>query len=217
MSAVRVFLVAVLSVLLFAGRSWASPENPTTAELIDGVKSAYAGVTSVRADFTQVVHNAATGVDDRKKGKISLERPRKLRVDVGSPLESQVISDGTTLWVYSVPNKSVLQTSEVGQGNEMGQLLDNLAHLDEVFVVTVVEDKPPKPTHTVRLVPRKSGNVKSLELTLTRQKFVLQSLVLVDSLDNVTTMNFQNLKFNVDVPDSEFSFTVPSGVQVIKN
>jgi outer membrane lipoprotein carrier protein len=218
LAALRASLAALIGLLLLVGRSWASPEDPVnTAELIQGVKQAYATVTSVRADFTQTVHNAATGMDDKKKGRISIERPRKLRVDVGSPLESQVISDGKTLWIYSVTSKSVLETTEAGQGNEMGQLLDNLAHLDEVFVVSLVDDKTPKPSHIVRLVPRKSGNVKSLQLTLSKQKYVLQELIVVDSLDNVTTMNFSNLKFNTDVPDSEFSFTAPAGVQVIKN
>ncbi len=206
-----------LSLSVTAGRALASPENPTTTtELVQAVKSAYTNVSSVRADFTQTVNNSAMGVPDRQRGKISLEKPRKLRVDLGVPLQSSVVSDGKTLWVYSVAQKQVIETPEVAAGAEVGALLEDLAHLDEVFTVTLVEDKPPKPTHTVKLVPRKPGNFKTIQLTLSRQKYVLQELVLVDQLDNSTTMNFTNLRMNADVPDSEFVFQVPSGVQVIK-
>lgn len=210
------FLVALSCTV--AGRAWASPDSPaTTAELVAAVKSAYQNVSSVRADFTQTVTNAAMGTPDRQRGKISLEKPRKIRVDLGAPLQSSVVSDGKTLWVYSVAQKQVIETPEVSAGAEVGALLEDLAHLDEVFDVTLVDDKPPKPTHTVRLIPRKQGNFKSIELTLSRQKYVLQALVLVDQLDNTTTMNFTNLRMNTDVPDSEFVFQVPQGVQVIKS
>ena len=207
-----------LGVSLSAGRAYASPENPaTTAELVQAVKAAYRNVSSVRADFVQTVANSAMGTPDRQRGKISLEKPRKLRVDLGVPLQSSVVSDGKTLWVYSVAQKQVIETPEVAAGAEVGALLEDLAHIDDVFNVTLIDDKPPKPSHTVSLVPRKPGNFKAIQLTLSKQKYVIQELVLVDQLDNRTTMSFTNLRMNTDVPDTEFVFAVPQGVQVIKS
>jgi outer membrane lipoprotein carrier protein len=210
-------LFAALVLATSIGTAQASPENPTTtAELVAGVKSAYANVSSVRADFTQTVTNAAMGTPDRQRGKLAIEKPRKIRVDLGVPLQSSVVSDGKTLWMYSVAQKQVIETPEVTAGSEVSALLEDLAHLDEHFEVTLLDDKPPKPTHTVRLVPRKQGNFKSIQITLSRQKYLLQELVLVDQLENTTTMDFTNLRMNTDVPDTEFVFQVPQGVQVIK-
>ena len=217
MSALRVLCVCLVATLV-ASRAHATPDDPqNTAELVAAVKSAYTGVTSVRADFVQTVRNPSMGTENKQKGRISMEKPRKLRVEVGAPVTSQVMSDGKTLWVYDVASKSVLETPEATQGNEMGALLDDLAHLDEVFEVTLLDEKPAKPSHTVRLVPRKAGNFKSIELTLSRQKYQIQEMTLVDQLDNVTEMDFSNLRFNQDVPDSEFVFVAPAGVQVIRN
>ena len=131
-------------------------------------------------------------------------------------MTSAVISDGKTLWVYSVTTKSALETPDAGQGTEMGTLLEDLTRLDEVFEVTLMDDKS-KPSHTVKLVPRKAGNFKSITLTLSKQKYLLQEIVLTDQLDNVTEMDFLNLRFNQDVPDSEFVFVPPAGVQVVKS
>ena len=63
----------------------------------------------------------------------------------------------------------------------MGVLLDDLSKLDELFTATLLpDDKGTKPTVTLHLVPKKDGVFQSLDLTLTRQKYVLQDLLLVD-------------------------------------
>jgi outer membrane lipoprotein-sorting protein len=69
----------------------------------------------------------------------------------------------------------------------------------------------------VKLVPKKPGAFKSVQLTLSKQKYVVQDLVLVNQLDDVTTMNFTTVRMNGDVPDSEFTFVAPPGVTVVKN
>lgn len=200
----------------FPASAAASPTDPeTVSEVVSAVEQTYQGVTTIRADFTQVVKNVSMGTEDRQRGRLTLERPRKLRVELGAPVQSAVVSDGKTLWVYSVKSKSVVETPELGGGAGMGVLLDDLTQLDELFDVSLVVDKT-KPSHTVRLVPKQPGQFKSLVITVSKQKYLLQELVLVDQMDNQTQMSFQNIRLNQDVPDSEFVFVAPAGVQVIK-
>ena len=209
--------VGLLVALVGVARPSAAAEPDSVAEVVAGVKSTYQNVKSIKADFTQTVTNPAMGEELHQRGKISLERPRKMRIEVGSPLESAVISDGKTLWVYSVASKSVTATPEIGDGGEIGALLEDLSKLDEIFDIKLVDDRPPKPTQTVNLTPRKAGAFKSLQLSLARTKFTLTDLVLVDQFDSVTSMTFSNLRLNQDVPDSEFVFTAPAGVQLIQS
>lgn len=197
--------------------STAAASTDSVAEVIAGVKGAYQNVTSIKADFAQTVSNAAMGSELHQRGRIALERPRKMRIEVGSPVESMVVSDGKTLWVYSVASKSVTETPELGSGGDVGALLEDLSKIDEIFDVRLVEDKPPKPTQTVTLSPRKPGQFKSLKLSLLRQKFTLTDLVMVDQFDTVTSMSFTNVKMNQDLPDADFLFKPPAGVQVIKS
>lgn len=213
----RALVPALLLGLAAVSAPSVAAEPDSVDAVVAGVKTTYKNVQSIRADFTQTVSNPAMGAEMHQRGKISLERPRKMRIEVGSPLESAVISDGKTLWVYSVASKSVTETPEIGDGGEIGALLEDLAKLDEIFDIKLVEDKPPKPTQTVNLAPRTAGAFKSLQLSLARQKFTLTDLVLVDQFDTVTSMSFSNLKLNQDVPDSDFVFKAPTGVQVIKS
>ncbi len=222
-SLVRRFLASLIVPALIlatvgaaAPRAEAAPEDSVEA-VVAGVKATYSNVQSIRADFTQTVKNVAMGAEMHQRGKISLERPRKMRVEVGVPMESVVVSDGKTLWVYSVASKSVTETPELGSGGDIAALLDDLSKIDELFSVKLVEDKPPKATQTVTLAPFKAGVFKSLQLSLARQKFTLTELVMIDQFDTVTSMSFTNMRLNQDVPDSDFTFTAPAGVQVIKS
>lgn len=192
-----------------------SGAQPTVADVVAGVKATYKSASSVRADFTQVVRSVAMGTEDRQRGKIAFEQPRKIRVEMGQPISAVFVSDGRTLWSYSVKDKQVLETPELGTGS-MGISLDDLGRIDELFNVTLLPERPSKPGHTVQLTPRQAGAFKSLQLTVSKQKYVLQDLVLVDQMDNVTEMNFTMVRLNGDIPDSDFVFVAPPGVQVIK-
>jgi outer membrane lipoprotein carrier protein len=208
---------ATILVLLASPGATAQPAGESVADVVAGVKATYLGVQSIRADFSQTVTNAAMGASMQQRGRIALERPRKMRIEVGNPVESMVVSDGKTLWVYSVASKSVTETPEVGDGGEIGALLEDLGRIDSIFDVKLVEDKPPKATQTVTLSPRKAGQFKSLQISLLRQKFTLTDLRLVDQFDTITAMSFTNMKLNQDLPDSDFTFKAPAGVQVIKS
>lgn len=195
----------------------AAPQSyATTGELVVAVKETYKNTSSVRAEFVQVVRNKAMGTEDRQRGRISFERPRKVRVEMGLPVQQVFVSDGKTLWAYNVRDKQVMETPDLGSGSaSVGLPIEELGRIDELFDVTLLPDKGARPSYTVQLVPKKQGPFKSMRLTLSKS-LTLQDLVLVDQLDNVTEMNFSMVRMNQDIPDTEFTFVAPPGVQVIK-
>ncbi len=216
--ALAVCLVAVVPAVQAGSTPTAAGAQAAQAavgDVVAGVKATYRGASSVRADFTQVVRSTVMGTEDRQRGRIAFEQPRKIRVEMGQPVSAVFVSDGRTLWSYSVKDKQVLETPELG-GGAMGISLEDLGRIDELFNIVLLPEKPSKPGYTVQLTPRQSGAFKSLQLTVSKQKFVLQDLVLVDQMDNVTEMNFSLVRMNGDIPDNEFTFVPPAGVQVIK-
>lgn len=198
-----------------AAATTTSPRSVT--ELVDAVEATYAGATSIRADFLQVDKSKALGTEIRQRGRILLERPRKVRVDMGIPVTQTYVSDGTTQWAYSVKDKQVYQSQDLGGSGGMGILLEDLSRLGDLFDVTILpETAETKQSVVVKLTPRQAGAFKSLQLTLSKQKYGLQELVLVNQMDDVTSMTFSNVIMNKDIPDTEFSFVVPPGVKVVK-
>ncbi|MDP2306385.1 MAG: outer membrane lipoprotein carrier protein LolA [Pseudomonadota bacterium] len=228
MSIYKKFTTLLLGLALTAPLGWANPTaspppaaNQVTApvtlsEVISAVEQTYGTATSIRAEFVQVDRSKAMGTEVRQRGKIALERPRKMRVDMGFPVTHTYVSDGKTMSIYVAKDKQVTMMPELDGGAGMGVLLEDLGKLSELFNVTLLPEKPGKPSITVQLVPKQPGAFKSLLLTLSKQKYVLQDLVLVNQLDDVTEMNFTAVRMNQDIPDAEFTFVAPPGVKVVK-
>ncbi len=210
----------LLGLVWFALPAAAAPGEPTTIpELISAVEATYASATSIRADFMQIQKSGAMGTEDRQHGRLSAERPRKLRVETGPmglPVQSTMVSNGKTLWIYNAKDKQVLEMPELGAGNDMGILLEDLGKLGDLYDVSLLPQNPPKPSFTVQLIPKKAGAIKSLQLTLSKQKFLVQNLVMINQMNDVTEMTFTMVRLNQDIPDAEFTFVTPPGVTLTK-
>lgn len=194
-----------------------SPADPTTVDqLVAAVQTTYKSVTTIRADFMQTAKNPMTGVEEKLHGRIALERPRKMRIEFGVPMKQAVVSDGVTQWLYSADQKQVIVQKDLGGSTGVAQLLDDLGRLGELFDVAMAPAaNPPKPFHVVTLKPKQPGSVKSVVLALTKQKYVLQDLTIVDATDSTTKMSFTMVRLNGDIPDLEFNFKAPVGTTVV--
>ena len=215
----RSLAAAALVVLVAAPAavSSAPPAEPKTlAELLPLVQATYKGVTAIRSDFVQSAKNPATGVEFKESGRILLERPRKYRMEMGLPLTTALVSDGTTQWVYSAPAKQVTMQKELGTGAGPVQLIDDLGRLSELFDATLAPPTtPPKPFYVVSLKPKVAGAYKQIDLTLKKQTYTLQELVLTDVTGGVTKMTFNGMVLGGDIPDTQFTFKAPPGVTVV--
>ena len=205
----------LLLTLLSMPSALAAPPAPTAQTIVAEVKAAYAGTSSLRAEFVQVVKSKATGKEVREKGRIELERPRKMRVEMGTPTQQLMVTDGTSLWVYSVKDKVAAQMPDLGQGSGAGVVLDDLSRIDEVFNVEILPGKNDRQV-VARLTPRTPGAFTSLVLTFNRKKYELDTLQLTSAAGDVTEMRFNGVRTNQDIPDSDFTFTPPAGVSVTK-
>lgn len=211
--------VAIGLALLAPARAFAGPlgEPTTLPEIIAAVQKTYSGVTAIRSDFQQTVKNPVTGVEEKQRGRIQLERPRKMRLELGLPLANAVVSDGTTQWLYAADSKQVIVQKVLGDASGVMTLIDDLGHLSELFEVALVPASvPPKPVHQLTLKPRQAGGVKSLDLTIKKVSYLLQDLSITDATGSVVKMNFTGMLLGGDVPDALFTFKAPPGVTVVQ-
>ncbi len=216
--------VALLTLTLSASSAWGAPpvaaaDPANVTELVAAVESTYAGVNSLRADFVQVTRSASMGQETRQKGKVQLERPRKMRWDFQQPDASTFVTDGTTMWVYSAANNQVIVSAvAAGAQGGMTQLLDDLNQLDEQFNVVLLDGagNAAKTSYLIELTPKQQTSFKKLRLTLSKKKYEVQQVLLTDQFDNQVDLSFSQIKINQDIPDATFNFQVPAGAQVIR-
>ncbi len=211
--------LALVSALLMPALGLAGPptEPKTVAELVPVVQATYKSVQTIRAEFVQTSKNPMTGVEEKQKGKILLERPRKYRLELGLPLTSAVVGDGATQWIYAAQAKQVTVQKELGTGGGPVQLIDDLGRLTELFDATLAAGTvPPKPIFQLTLKPKVPGSLVQMDVTLKEMSYVLQELNLTYSGGVGVKMAFTGMILGGDIPDTQFMFKAPPGVTVVQ-
>jgi len=219
------WLTATLFAVSLAAGLTAPPvqaEQPEQEQSLDAfiqsVEATYRDVESLGADFVQVTRSMAVGDGPEQKGTVLLARPQKMRWEFSGPEARMFITDGSQMWVYSPNEKQVHVYKELGAGGTgMESLLSNLDQLDELFDVEELDAEKNRDKNSVslKLTPKKDANFKHLRLVVSKKKYLLEQVTIVDAFDNETELSFSQVKLNVTPDEGQFTFVPPAGVQVI--
>jgi len=186
--------------------------------VIQGIESTYGEVNSLQANFVQINRSSAMG-EVKLRGRVELERPRKMRWSFTQPPGKLFVTDGTTMWVWSKSDNQVVISTGVGQGGgNMTQLLDDLNKLGELFTVELMSSAagPEQRSYVLSLTPKQENSVQRIELRVSRKHFSVEKVKTIDGFGNEVELSFSHVKTNIEIPDSRFSFDVPSGAEVVR-
>tara|TARA_B100000530_G_scaffold226014_1_gene145767 strand:+ start:105 stop:782 length:678 start_codon:yes stop_codon:yes gene_type:complete len=185
-------------------------------QVIKGVEAAYKDVQTLRADFVQVTRSSAMGDETKQKGRVQLKRPKMMRWVFTQPQGKLFVTNGETMWVWSQDENQVIVSKGVGaNGGGMGQLLDDLNRLGDLFDVVIVPDQGKAGSVVLGLTPKQETSFQSLKLQLEQKTYAVQQVVMVDAFGNEVELSFSQVKFNAEMPASDFVFQVPAGAQVL--
>jgi outer membrane lipoprotein carrier protein len=208
-----------LAILLLAGgEAWARQASDPSA-LAQRIQQHYDGVRDFRADF---MHGYEGGLLRKKTveyGTVAIRKPGRMRWTYTKPEEKTFVSDGVKLYSYIPADKQVYVAS-VPRGDQASTptlFLAGKGNLVRDFTVGPATLKtPPSGTAAVRLTPRRpEREYEWLELVVDERTLELRMLITGDAQGGVSTLTFSRLRENVSVPDKEFVFSIPRGVDVI--
>ena len=189
-------------------------------QVVDGLESTYGKMTDLRADFTQVARNKSLGQDIKAEGTVLLKKGGKMRWDYKSPAPQQIVSDGTSLWVYTP------ELNQVNKGNApkalagpAGSFLSGLGKLREEFTVRFLNPASPRDgtgRPVLDLTPKQPTPLLTrLVITVDPKDYVVRQAVLYDQFQNTVTMTFTKVTTNAGLGDPLFVFTPPAGAAVV--
>ncbi len=154
------------------------------------------------------------------------------------PTSQEIVSDGKNLWVYLPENNQVIQ-SDIESGTEARQndpmvFLTGLGNLTRDFQISwAVPNSDSDGNHVLELTPRMASPLLSrLVIVVDRlaveadlkhnqkgtgaARFPIISTTIYDPNGNSTNISFNNLRINLGLPDTNFTFAIPEGVQVVR-
>ena len=192
----------------------------TLDEVVNGVEATYGKINDLRAEFAQMAHNRSLGQDIKAQGVVYLKKGGKMRWEYTSPSPQQIVSDGTSLWVYTPELNQVNKGSAPkALAGPAGSFLAGLGRVRAEFSVRFLNpanklDAAGRPL--LDLTPKSPTPLLTrLVLALDPKDSVVREAVLYDQFQNTVTMSFTKVAINSGLADSLFAFTPPAGAAVV--
>ncbi len=184
-------------------------------EVISKSEKIYAEAGHFSAKFRQSLSGGGFFEDETTSGVMIIGYPDRFRIE--SP-EQTLVSDGDSLWSYSVENKQVT----IEAMNDLNALVtpaDYLFRFKEHYEVrsdTLVSLEGKKAYKLHLLALAKDEIVKELDLYIDSSSYLIVRAAYRDPNDNLVTLDFSDWKLKIKTQPDDFRFQTPSGVEEIR-
>ena len=214
----KYFRIILIYLFLFG-----SVAQPVAEEmkLLRLIQKQYQSIRSFSGRFIQTSHRADTEIGPKKaEGLVSYKRPGKMRWLYEAPEEQLLVTNGQTMWLYDplLENVTVQKLQKITEGTALSFLL-GLGNLQADFIHREISKNllSGQEGLIVELEPRKSAaNLAFIQLNVHPETYNLQTIALMDQQDNYRTIQLINMKYNLEIEDNFFEFTVTKDMEVIE-
>ncbi len=186
----------------------------TAEEVLERVRDRYDDISDARIYFTQLVTMSIAGIEQKVSGTLYLKKSNRYRLELP---ERTVVTDGKTVWSYSVPNKQVLiDRFKLTPGSLTPEQI--LTGAPEDFTSTLLEPERIGDSNAlvVKLIPRSDASlIQSLKLWVDDQSWLIRKVELIDVNEKKTEYLVRDIKTNAGLPDSLFTYRIPAGVETV--
>jgi outer membrane lipoprotein carrier protein len=207
----RVLQPMALVAVLLAYPGTGSPAD--TPAPLDTVRSFFAGIESLQADFHQEVRDSSGQQIQVSDGKVWILRPGRFRWDYLKPYRQQIVADGERLWSYDEDLAQVtVQAMDTVLGATPAMLLSGGEPIDKVFRL---ELQPSAGNTLHALLTPRSNDSNITRIHVFFENDILVRIEAIDSFGNHTAFSFSALVRNTGLDPSLFRFVPPEGTDII--
>lgn len=208
-------------VLQPAAQSPAQPTATSAEQLARALQRKYDAVRDFSADFVHAYEGGVLKKRITERGHLLIKKPGKMRWEYSAPERKLFVSDGVTLYSY-VPKDRQVFVSPVSPDDRAATpalFLAGKGDLIRDFAPSLVTPPAGLPAGvlTLKLVPKSAQpDYDWLILAVDPSSLAIRGLVTVDAQGGTSTFSFTNLQENIGVADRQFTFTVPHGVEIVR-
>lgn len=208
-----------LIALVGAGSAEGQPQDPIT--IVRRAGAVYRGLTSLQADFVQVIKDPVLGDTLTSTGKLYQAGTNAFAMRFTDPPNEAIVIDGQYVWVYTpstTPGQVIrmrMETDPVYGVNLLARILDRPA---ERYTNTWLrsDSVSGRRVEVVSIVPR-GANVNFIRavLWLDREDWLPRKIELEESPGVWRVLTLVRLRPNTPIDRQMFVFTKPPGVRII--
>ena len=189
--------------------------------VLDHASAAYQTVTTLSAEFVQVIANPLLGPPDTTRGRLYQMRPSRFAMRFTDPRGDRIVADGRHLWLYtpSTTPGQVIRTAISSTGttgpNLIGQFVERPRERYRARYLRA-DSLAGRMTDVVVLVPRATNLLYSEAVVwIDRSDGLVRRIEIVEVSGQRRTLVLNKLAVNRGVPGREFTFSPRAGLRVV--
>jgi len=173
-------------------------------------------IETLTADFEQTLVSASGQTLQQVAGELKAKRPGLFFWHTQPPLEQTIVTDGEKVWLFDPDLEQVtIQTLSQQLSNTPALLLSGeVSSIDSEYDISKRESASADSQIFVLKPKGVDSLFDTLQMAFTHG--LLTTMELKDSLGQVTTLYFSNLKLNQALAANTFHFEIPPGIDVIR-
>jgi outer membrane lipoprotein carrier protein len=209
-----------LAVALAAAGTVSSLAAQDAGPVLQRAEAAYQTVSTLSAEFVQVVVNPLLGEPDTATGTLYLMRPNHFAMRFTIPEGDRIVADGRHLWLYTpsttpgqVLRSGIPRTGTTGP-NLMGQFVERATERYETkylradSLLTGLAD-------VIALAPKSPQGYREAVIWVDRDDALLRRIEIVEESGQRRVIQLWGMRVNPGVPQREFTFKPPRDVRVV--
>src|SRR5213595_676993 len=198
-------------------------QAPDPWPMLDRASATYQTITSLSAEFVQIITNPMIGTPDTTRGRLYQMRPSRFAMRFTAPKGDRIVADGRFLWLYTPSTtpgqviRSRIPEYDTTGPNLIGQFVEQ-PH-ERYTAQYVRADSLPDGSgaaDVIRLVPKGHDQPYSeATIWVGREDALVHRVDIVESAGQERTVILRNIRVNGGVPGRELTFSPPTGVRVV--
>lgn len=180
-------------------------------EIIQKVQNKYSGIQDAKATFS-MSDKVSKGKSINTSGTLWIQKENKYKIKTSS---FTLVTDGSTTWSYTPSKKQVVIDYYKDDGNSFSPNKYLFSYPENFYSeYTKDETVSGKDCYVLDLVPRNKGSIKSAKVWVDKSENMIRK-VTISMRELTRTYTLKSITINPGLSASEFTFSVPSGVEVI--
>jgi len=170
-------------------------------------------IQRMKAEFTQTVVGARRDLVQSSEGYLRIARPQQFKWVSLTPYPQTIVTVGDKLYVYD-PDLRQVQVKRLDQALAGTPALVLLGTSEDIAAQFDVTREETEDSLQFALAPKNPDAVYT-EIRMTFVAKRLERIEILDSLGQVTDVNFRNLEINGPLAADEFEFSIPPDADLI--
>ena len=212
----RVLRIALCLFLLAAFVPCAHASQDIAA-VVSKVQAAYADMKSFRTDFTQELFQQGSGTVQKRSGTIAFQRPLLVRWETSAPHAELLMVTDKEIWNYLPDEELAYRYSRqlAEDSRSLIQVITGQSALTRDFDVEPGEEGSKNGLVHLMLYPKEpTADLTEAQIWVDPATSLIRRAMVMDFYGNTNTVELKDLRKNVSIPASEFTFTPPKGTDV---